>query len=1354
MEYKDFQKEAIKKVVGGYERKENNRFLVADEVGLGKTIIAKGTIRCLMYFNYLSKGCPKEYEYNVLYLCSNLNIAEQNKSKLGIAETEKVSLMKEVILGEKDFCSYKGNSMVAGSSVENRTSMLLKRMLDKAGSKTIHGIKVSDLRKECVEIFGEEYVKTEEDKFKVVAVLENDKKNEKRIGLNIIPITPDTSVKINGAGHVEERRFIIKIIKDMKTFTNIAKDNELLNDFAAKFKDVKERYFDVVGLADKEELEKFIGSIYSGKTKETSRDGDYYKKNWKVLRQLFALASADLLQYDFVIMDEFQNFSDILHKANQTQDKKRNYKDKARYIASILDTGNFEAFSNKIREEYSIEKTEELSEVDRKFWSSILETKMQNIQNQNIEELITWFMEFAKEQVKTENKSEEIVNADERHQALQLVCNILKREKLFDVEQQYFEIVQENDRGIDQYKEIIIGKGTEEEKTISVEDYFLESAKKHNYLVPWWEYETFMRGYQEVRGSGWSTPINKVPFRYLLYIHFCLKNQGEQSNLSQILLNCFIHFEKNQHKKILLWQYAYLLLELLKDDESKLKYSVEQLEPMRRLLGDYFVNREQNYVDFDKKCENIIIEKIFNEEIKLRENKEIIYTKIMMLSATPFKMYIDDKDSEVNNVNIVEVCDFLSTNVGDRLGTSLREYKYKLLDFAKQNCKEVKEVHEKKSAFQDNMNKVFTRMERYAVMRNMSENWFGEVIGKSEDELVCGKIPALFDYLKQARNVSRQGSIITYVEDAPYMATFMHSSMKDDNINDGYKWKKEFDSKVEASEVEWSEQSYLYISKEDYDKKKNALGLWHGVYNNCLCKMLDLDVIAENQENHPGAARLLWIPPCVSQGTLKGVFEVHKDYGKTIVFSRLVQVPRMIAGLTSYEILRRLTWQIEQDSCRKDINRVWFAVRKNVNEVSNCYKSTYEQLDAILEATKSDIKKVLLDRQREKKSIWWICYNAILKYCHRYCEKNGKYHLQPDKIEILATSLASDLIDNVILNKNMGMFAIWASNGFYRPKPSVNNIVEQFIEDCIEKILAYCKDGCLNDVLDEWLYICLDAEQDLGEFLGVKFINNSVNSLSFIKATQITVSLYEEQNGKVQERKIVKENGQESNKKNEQRMKMNTYFARCIGMSGDDDKISSIKGLQQSFNSPFAPFVFATTSMGQEGLDFHHYADKIIHWRLPANPVDFEQREGRINRYHSLALRKRLIEWYGNTDNRCHDDQKDAYELFEDAFNNARKQLIDNTILNEQTKLVHCGMVPDWVLMNKNRTKNASIKRYVPYYYLSKTNEDYHKNLMVLQLYRSVIGQAKPDEVMERLMSNCDINEVKELFVDFSPYNK
>ncbi len=61
--------------------------------------------------------------------------------------------------------------------------------------------------------------------------------------------------------------------------------------------------------------------------------------------------------------------------------------------------------------------------------------------------------------------------------------------------------------------------------------------------------------------------------------------------------------------------------------------------------------------------------------------------------------------------------------------------------------------------------------------------------------------------------------------------------------------------------------------------------------------------------------------------------------------------------------------------------------------------------------------------------------------------------------------------------------------------------------------------------------------------------------------------------------------------------------------------------VRDAFNSPFRPFVLATTSIGQEGLDFHPYCHRLYHWNLPRNPVDLEQREGRVHRYKGHAIR-------------------------------------------------------------------------------------------------------------------------------------
>jgi hypothetical protein len=78
--------------------------------------------------------------------------------------------------------------------------------------------------------------------------------------------------------------------------------------------------------------------------------------------------------------------------------------------------------------------------------------------------------------------------------------------------------------------------------------------------------------------------------------------------------------------------------------------------------------------------------------------------------------------------------------------------------------------------------------------------------------------------------------------------------------------------------------------------------------------------------------------------------------------------------------------------------------------------------------------------------------------------------------------------------------------------------------------------------------------------------------------------------------------------------------------SGDDETDQTLRSddLRCAFNTPFWPHVLITTSLGQEGLDFHVWCRHLLHWDLPGSPLDMEQREGRIQRYGGLSVRWQL----------------------------------------------------------------------------------------------------------------------------------
>ena len=83
----DFQKATANRILKLFKQEGQNRVLLADEVGLGKTIIAKEVIQ------RVSKWHQEigDDHFKVIYICSNINIVKQNSKKLGVIDQLTVS---------------------------------------------------------------------------------------------------------------------------------------------------------------------------------------------------------------------------------------------------------------------------------------------------------------------------------------------------------------------------------------------------------------------------------------------------------------------------------------------------------------------------------------------------------------------------------------------------------------------------------------------------------------------------------------------------------------------------------------------------------------------------------------------------------------------------------------------------------------------------------------------------------------------------------------------------------------------------------------------------------------------------------------------------------------------------------------------------------------------------------------------------------------------------------------------------------------------------------------------------------------------------------------------------------------
>ncbi|WP_085507156.1 DEAD/DEAH box helicase [Thalassobacillus devorans] len=203
-----------------------------------------------------------------------------------------------------------------------------------------------------------------------------------------------------------------------------------------------------------------------------------------------------------------------------------------------------------------------------------------------------------------------------------------------------------------------------------------------------------------------------------------------------------------------------------------------------------------------------------------------------------------------------------------------------------------------------------------------------------------------------------------------------------------------------------------------------------------------------------------------------------------------------------------------------------------------------------------------------------------------------------------------------------------------------------------------------------------------------------------------------------------------------QAMKIRTNYA--VGFAdkrNEETAHKRKKNVRLAFNSPFRPFVLTTTSVGQEGLDFHYYCRKITHWNLPSNPVDLEQREGRINRYKCFAIRQNIANKYGNIDFQS--------DIWQEMFHTANQQERD-----EQTP----ELVPFWSLPENQDIK---IERIVPIYPLSKDGVKYERLMKIMQLYRLSLGQARQEELLEYLFEHeVEAEQLQDLFMNLSPYYK
>jgi hypothetical protein len=256
-----------------------------------------------------------------------------------------------------------------------------------------------------------------------------------------------------------------------------------------------------------------------------------------------------------------------------------------------------------------------------------------------------------------------------------------------------------------------------------------------------------------------------------------------------------------------------------------------------------------------------------------------------------------------------------------------------------------------------------------------------------------------------------------------------------------------------------------------------------------------------------------------------------------------------------------------------------------------------------------------------------------------------------------------------------------------------------------ERVLDYGIDGNLQAVIDEYTHVLVESLglESAGSGAAIEVARRFNDAVSLRTIALGFDEIVPDADGGVVQR--------------QQRMRCRYALRFGEGEGEDSGEVTREDQVRSAFNSPFRPFILASTSVGQEGLDFHLYCRAVYHWNLPTNPVDLEQREGRIHRYKGYVIRKNLAAKYGIAATAGALEPWDA--VFAAAVSGRAGDQSD--------------LVPYWVFEGPWK-----IERRVPMFGLSREVSRLEDLKRSLALYRLVFGQPRQEELLRLLRSRLD----------------
>ncbi|MGW5524851.1 helicase-related protein [Gordonia sp. NPDC003950] len=262
-----------------------------------------------------------------------------------------------------------------------------------------------------------------------------------------------------------------------------------------------------------------------------------------------------------------------------------------------------------------------------------------------------------------------------------------------------------------------------------------------------------------------------------------------------------------------------------------------------------------------------------------------------------------------------------------------------------------------------------------------------------------------------------------------------------------------------------------------------------------------------------------------------------------------------------------------------------------------------------------------------------------------------------------------------------------------------------------QKVIRYCADGNLQAVLDEYLFhlAAVEGESAYTDESLIQFADKAARAL------KLNPAIYKARDPLGDGNDI----------------DFRSRFALRYGETTNEEGSVRAEDVREAFNSPFWPFVLVSTSVGQEGIDFHPWCHNLVHWNTPGNPVDFEQRDGRVNRFRGHAVRRNIVAAHSAAMLATGNPWKAAYDV---AARDAPHSSIE-------------GLAPDWVYPGPFK-----VLRDVMPYQLSTDQARIEQTKKRVAYYRLAFGQARQEDLISVVAAaGVGVDEADQWRVDLRP---